>query len=123
MVQEDSDRCRLIAPHQISSSAWDLPLVQAREIAYAALRLYEGIEAESWSASYHLEIRLQAFQQRMIDALSPQPTATAESAASTPEETLARVIAKREFRKAAIEADPWRGEMDEPAEAFGGGPT
>jgi hypothetical protein len=67
-----------------SSAAWDLPLAQAREIAYAALRLYEGLEAEPWTASYHLEMRLQAFHQRIIEALQPAPAA--ESTASTPAE-------------------------------------
>lgn len=143
-----------------ASAAWDLPLNQAREIAYAALRLFEGLEAESWTASHRLEMRLQAFQQRMIDAtikevclFDPQPPAdqggigaaivisaessvttpissmllgttvpvtAAESMVFTPAEAQARVAAKRAARLA--QADPWRGEFDEPAEAFGGEP-
>lgn len=124
----------------IPASAWESPLSQAREIAYAALRLYEGLKAESWTASYHLEMRLQAFQQRMMDALQPQATfdpqpsadqggigalnvSAAESAASSPAEAQERVAAKRAARLAGGKAEPWRGEYDEPAEAFGGEPS
>lgn len=121
-------------PSQIpSSAAWDLPLAQAQEIAYAALRLYEGLEAEPWKASYHLEMRLQAFQQRMIDALPPQPkfdpqppadqggvgafnVSAAESAASTPAEARERVAVKRAARRAALESRPFCDVCGNPAE-------